>query len=465
MSRYGFPRATRSPRVLIVIENVSLARDHRARKQVDALLRAGYEVAVVGRRDPDNDRWRTEPGLRLYEYAPPPEAPGALGFALEYGYSLLAAAALVIRAAFDGGFAAIQVGHPPDIYSFVAGPLKLTGCAFVVDQRDLSPEVFQARYGRERGLIPWVLKRLERMSWRSADHIVCVNETLRRRIVDRGGIAPDRVTVVGNGPVLARTRGVAPDAVRKQGFPLMACWVGLMGPQDRVDLALVAIRELIMDLKRRDCLFVFIGDGEKLPSLHARARELGIEPWVLFTGWLDERECFSFLASADLGMDPNMQPEVTPVKCMEYMAFGLPVVAFDLPETRAMARDAAALAASGDASAFAEAIEALLGDPQAREVMGAKGRRNVEEHLAWDRQEATYLQVFAAALGSGSANRSPEPPQEVLGPDSAGVRQDLNIPCPQRDGIPPGLSAKIDDLLEELGDTGGLGGADFGQAR
>ena len=70
-------------RILVIIENVAYARDHRARKQVESLLRSGYRVGVISRRDPDNHRYRS-PGLRIYEYKAPPERPGLIGFALEY---------------------------------------------------------------------------------------------------------------------------------------------------------------------------------------------------------------------------------------------------------------------------------------------------------------------------------------------------------------------------------------------
>src|SRR4029077_14308671 len=84
-------------RILVIIENVAYARDHRARKQVESLLRSGYRVGVISRRDSENHRYRS-PGLHIYEYKAPPERPGLIGFALEYGYSLIAATALMVRA-------------------------------------------------------------------------------------------------------------------------------------------------------------------------------------------------------------------------------------------------------------------------------------------------------------------------------------------------------------------------------
>ena len=114
-----------------------------------------------------------------------------------------------------------------------------------------------------------------------------------------------------------------------------------MGPQDHMELAISAAAHCIHELGRDDTLFVFIGSGESLDAARKQAADLGLGDRVRFTGWLEEGRCFDYLATADLALDSNLQPEVTPVKGLEYMAHGLPFVAFDLEETRAMAASAA----------------------------------------------------------------------------------------------------------------------------
>lgn len=392
------PARRGSQRILVVIENVPLARDHRARKQVESLLRAGYQVSVISSRHAGNSLCHNHEGLRLYEYRAPREGSGKLAFVYEYAYSLLAALGLALKDFVTNGFAAIQAGHPPDIYFLLALPFKLTGRRFVVDQRDLSPEVYAARYQRDTGPLQFGLRMLERLSWQLADHVFCVNRSLQRVIVRRGKVPPDMVTVVGNGPILASTTPRRARIDLKQGRRFLACWVGLMGPQDHVDLALWAVHHLVRTLGRQDCQFAFIGDGEVLPELKRLAEELTITNWVTFTGWLDEQACFDYLATADLGLDSNLQPEVSPVKGMEYMAFGVPFVAFDLEETVTMAERAAVYVPSGNPLALARATDELLDDASRRAEMSRIGRSRVEEHLAWDRQSESYLEVYARLL-------------------------------------------------------------------
>jgi glycosyltransferase involved in cell wall biosynthesis len=90
---------------------------------------------------------------------------------------------------------------------------------------------------------------------------------------------------------------------------------------------------------------------------------------------------------------------------MEYMAFGLPFVAFDVAETRLVAADAAGLAPPGDVDAFAALIDGLLADPARRRALGAAGRSAVERSLAWEHQAERYLTVFEPATPARGRRR------------------------------------------------------------
>jgi len=87
---------------------------------------------------------------------------------------------------------------------------------------------------------------------------------------------------------------------------------------------------------------------------------------------------------------------------MEYMAFGLPVVAFDIDETRRLTADAALLAEPGDVADFARQLERLLANADLRKTMGEAARRRVETSVAWDHQATAYLSVFERAIGSST---------------------------------------------------------------
>ena len=383
------------PHILLVVENVALARDHRLQKQVASLHGHGYRVTVICRGDPGNE---CPAGVGLRTYRAPADGTGKLGFAWEYGYSFAMAAWLAAGVFRRDPFDAIQVSGTPDIYFALAAPYRLLGRPLVLDQRDLSPELYELRYGR-RGAGYRALRWLERRSYRAADQVITVNATLREVALTRGGLPPEAVTVVVNGPVLASTRRREPRPELKHGKPFLGCWLGHMGPQDRLDLALRAVGHLVHDIGRTDCHFAFVGDGEARTHAIRQAAQLGISDWVSFPGWAGQDEAFTYLSTADVGLEPNMEEIVSPVKGMEYMAFGLPFVAFDLTETRALAGEAAVYAQPVDVAGFAGLIDELLSDPVRRAELGLAGRRLVAERLAWDRQEDAYLGVYERLLG------------------------------------------------------------------
>jgi glycosyltransferase involved in cell wall biosynthesis len=391
------------PHVLLVVENVAIARDHRLQKQVSSLVAHGYRVTVICREDPGNNCFT---GARLHSYRAPADGASKLGFIWEYGYSFARAGWLAAKVFLTDRFDALQISGTPDIYFALGAPFQRLGRPLVLDQRDLSPELYELRYGRRDGAVYRTLRWFERRSYRAADHVITVNSSLERTAYDRGGLPPGTVTVVGNGPSLERTSRRAPRAELKHSRRFLCCWLGLMGPQDRLDLALRAIGYLVRVIGYTDCHFAFVGDGEARVASQHLADELGISDWVTFPGWADQEQAYTYLSTADLGLEPNMEDIVSPVKGMEYMAFGLPFVSFDLAETRALAGDAAAYVAPGDIHGFAQMIHALLGDPARRAEMGRAGRRLIEEHLAWDRQEAAYLAVYQRVLRRDSRKQA-----------------------------------------------------------
>jgi glycosyltransferase involved in cell wall biosynthesis len=381
--------------ILLVVENVALARDHRLQKQASSLRAHGYRVTVICRSDPGNRRF---PGITVRTYRAPADGTSMLGFVREYGYSFAMAGILAARVFLTDRFDAIQVSGTPDIYFAIAAPFRLLGRPLVLDQRDLSPELYALRYGRRGWAAYRSLCWLERRSYRAADQVITVNSVLAKAAYVRGALPPGTVTVVGNGPRLNSTYRRPPRPELKCGKTFLCCWLGLMGPQDRLDLALRAVDHLIHVIGRADCHFAFVGDGESKDLAERLAAQLGIANWVSFPGWANQEEAFTYLSTADLGLEPNLEEIVSPVKGMEYMAFALPFVSFDVAETRALAGGAAAYAPPGDVARFATLIDELLGDPGRRAELGRAGRRLVEDRLAWDRQEGAYLGVYDRLL-------------------------------------------------------------------
>lgn len=180
-----------------------------------------------------------------------------------------------------------------------------------------------------------------------------------------------------------------------------------MGPQDGVELALRAAHRIVREHGRSDIRFVFAGTGDILPGLEALATELGLQGAVEFPGWLDPEQVVALLRESDLGLEPNLEDFVSPVKAMEYMAYGLPVVAFDLHETRITVGGGGLFAPPGDVEAFADCIELLADDPATREKLGREGKEQVRTVCAWELQAERYVGLYRTLIGKEEGETLP----------------------------------------------------------
>ncbi len=102
---------------------------------------------------------------------------------------------------------------------------------------------------------------------------------------------------------------------------------------------------MVNELGRDDIAFTLIGSGDCFDELVALRDELGLAGHVEFTGRAPDELVARIMSTADVGLSPDPKNPLNDVstmnKTMEYMAFELPVVAFDLRETRVSAGDAA----------------------------------------------------------------------------------------------------------------------------
>jgi glycosyltransferase involved in cell wall biosynthesis len=397
----------RPPRVLIVVENVPVLRDRRVWQECRALVAAGYRVSVICPMAAGDPRVEYREGVAIYRYPPSPEASGTIGFLYEFAYSWVRTLLLSWKVLRREGFDVIQACNPPDTFFAIAWLYKPLRKRFVYDQHDLAPETYESRFERPSRALLWGLRLLERLTYRTADRVIATNASYREVALTRGGKAPEDVVVVRNGPDPQRMRRGPSRPELRDGRRHLCCYLGMMGPQDGVDLLVRAVAVLVHDLDRRDCSFVLLGDGDSHQQVRALVRELELEDYVTMPGFVADDQLGAYLSTADLGLCPeprNPLNEVsTLVKVMEYMAFELPVVAFDLKETRLSAGEAAVYVTPNEVKEFATAIAGLLDDADRRGAMARAGRRRVEEVLAWPLQAPVYVAVFDQLTGRAAA--------------------------------------------------------------
>ena len=187
----GAPVEVKS-RVLIIVQNLPVPFDRRVWLECQALISAGYRVAVVcpkGRGDP---AYEVIDSVELYKYRPYAPGGSKFSFVAEYAYSFLATAWTTLKARRSGRFAVIQACNPPDIFWPLALAFRaVEGTRFVFDHHDLCPELYESRFPGGAKLPYKGLLALERRTHRAADHVIATNDSYREIAMTRGGKSAD----------------------------------------------------------------------------------------------------------------------------------------------------------------------------------------------------------------------------------------------------------------------------------
>lgn len=394
------------PAVCLVVENLPVPLDRRVWKEACALRDAGYRVSVICPKGKGfSAGYEVLDGIEIYRHRAW-EASSAPGYLLEYSWALLAEFLLTLKVFARTRFRILQACNPPDTIFLIALFFKIFGVRFIFDQHDLGPELFEAKFGK-RGLLYGITRWTELCSFRVANTCIATNESFKDIAVARGGKDPERVFVVRNCPDLANFRRPQLQTTNKFGRSMVVTYVGFMGTQDGVDLLLESIEHIVKHENRQDTHFVLVGGGTVLSDLRAIIARKNLESYVTLTGQVSHDEVASYLSSADVGVAPDPKNDLNDnssmIKIFEYMAFGLPVVLFDLKEGRRTAGPAALYAVPNDPVDFANQVIKLLNCKELREQLGEQGRKRIEEKLNWEVEKASLIQAYETALPSNPA--------------------------------------------------------------
>jgi glycosyltransferase involved in cell wall biosynthesis len=389
-------------KVLIIVENNSVPFDSRVWKEACSLHENGYQVTVLSPEGKGHKkRYECVEGVHIYRHPMPREGNSPLGYVWEFSCALFWEFFFAWWIFLRRGFHVIQGCNPPDDIFMVALPFKLFGVKYIFDHHDANPELYLSKY-EKKGLLYRMQVLLEKLTYRYSDVVMATNCSYKNLAVTRGGLAPEDLFVVRNGPDLDTFKAVPQVPALKHGKPHLVGYVGTMSIQDGLDILLdVALH--IKNKGRRDVHFTCVGGGPGLPGLRQMVKEKGLEDTVNFTGRVPDQQLLEILSTADVCVNPDKPCEMnsisTMVKIMEYMALGKPIVQYDMKEGRFSAQEASLYSNNGNQVAdFADNILWLLEHPEERRKMGEFGRRRVETELAWKYSVENLLAAYEKAF-------------------------------------------------------------------
>lgn len=388
-------------KVLMIVENAPYPNDPRVRNEALALCGNGYEVTVLCPRDMGSVQgYEIGDGVRVYRHPQIKQRGTRGGYLWEYSCALFWEFVYTWWIWLRHGFQIIQGCNPPDTVFLIALPFKLLGVKYIFDHHDANPELYFSKYNK-KGFLYKALVVLEKLTFRFSDVVMATNASYKELALTRGGLAPEDVFIVRNGP--SETLGaVTPNPALKHGKRYLVGYVGNMDVQDGLDI-LLEVAERVKRMGRRDVHFTCVGGGPQLEPLREMARSKDLGEMVNFTGRVPDQDLLEILSTADVCVNPDkpcqMNDISTMIKIMEYMALGKPIVQFNFKEGRFSAQEASLYSNTGDhVNDFADKILWLLERPEERRRMGAFGRNRIEKELAWKYSVPNLLAAYERAL-------------------------------------------------------------------
>jgi PEP-CTERM/exosortase A-associated glycosyltransferase len=298
-----------------------------------------------------------------------------------------------------------RVARREQVHLIHGHSLFFCGLASVLAARSLGlPSIYEVRSltedtlvreggAAQRGILYRAYRLFDALTVRLATHVVTISQGLRHDLIERG-IAPDRITVVGNGVDVARQPPAPPPDPRIRanlGFPDCAFVLGYIGTlfnYESLDLAIDAVAALAPRLP--DLRLVIVGEGTARDSLDLRAAKLGLKERVRFVSRVPHEQVGTYYGLIDLFVLPRRRNRltdlVTPLKPLEIMARAKPLLASDcgghreliIPGENGLLYDACS--PSGLIDAIGDWYERRTELP----CVGARAREWVAAHRSWD---------------------------------------------------------------------------------
>jgi glycosyltransferase involved in cell wall biosynthesis len=266
-------------------------------------------------------------------------------------------------------------------------------------QGSLTGELFDHGTLPAAGPVRRLATAIERAIVRRPARLLASSSAFARELVERWGVPAERVIRLPDGVDAEVFRPGMPteDLRRRLGLAgrRVVVFLGVLTPYQGVDDLLAAWPAIVSAVP--DAHLLLMGYPNE-----ARYRELvgrrGLAGSVTVTGRIDYQEAPRYLALGDVAVSPKRSTSEGNGKLLNYMAMGLPTVAYDGPVAREALGEAGAFVPLGDVGALASTCAALLTDDRDRKLRGQGLRERAVAEFSWSALAGRLVDVYRACL-------------------------------------------------------------------
>ena len=383
-------------RRLLSIAMTNYPLDSRVRRQAEALVARGMTVDVICPWTQTLGGRRTIEGVHIHPVGTLERQGNELSpfeYIVRDVAFVVRAAARALRLQLRNRYDVVEVHTMPDYVVAAAVLPKLMGAKIVLDVHDLVPELYAAKYGVEvTSPIIRLITFVERCCIGFADHALAVHRPHLEALV-RHGNRRSKFSVVMN---LPDTRIFTRQVKNVSDRPFVLLYHGTVSRRHGLETAVRAVE--IARQTYDDIQLLIVGEGDDMGRLKDIVHARGLDDAVEIEGPRSIEELEPFFARASAGIVPILDDPFTrymlPVKLLEFVALGLPVISSETSTIRAYFDETmVAFVHPGDVAELAAKIVALRRDPNVGESLVRRADRFFDQY-SWARESGRYYNVI-----------------------------------------------------------------------
>lgn len=385
-----------SKRVCIVRQKY-YPQQRNLRRSAETLVKEGYEVDVICVGARGQKKRDTMNGVNIHRVYFSYHREKVFWYLFDYAAFFILASLKLAWLSLKKRYDVVEVHTMPDFLVFVTLFPRLLGSKVILYMFENTPLVFTSSFGvRPNHVIVRLLRFIEKISAGYAHSVIVSDGPLHKKEVESCGIPSTKITVVLNVPDDA-VFNLQPDCVAEDGNHFHLVVVSTIVKRYGIQTLIRATPLLLKDIP--EIKIDIIGGGEYRPTLEQMARDLKVDGYFNFTGFVSYENIPAYIARADVGVAPMIDDVGAPNKVFEYFSLGKATVASDLPGLTVIFDDSCILYYQpGNEEELAARILELYHRPEKRASLGRSAQAlYLKYHWPVMRQE--YLSVYQQLLG------------------------------------------------------------------
>jgi len=385
--------------------------DIRVRRKAEALVAAGYVVDVLALASPKAEaNAYVLNGVNVQTLSLGKQRGSLVRYAFEYGGFLVWCFFKLFSMMAVRRYSVIDINNLPDFLVFAAVWAKWRGAKVLFDMHEITPEFYISKYRmQEDALLVRMLKMAEKASFTFADHVLVINEPIKK-LLEARGLPAFKTTVLMNSvdQSLFESALTAPAKKESKGQFIMM-YHGTLTHIYGLDVAIEALARAQQQLPNAE--FWILGGGPEKPALEKLAVRLGVAGKVKFIGNVLPQEVPQWLSRCDIGVLPTRRDVFLDYsfsnKLSEYIIMGKGVICSRLNAIRHYFSDEAlTYFEPQDPTDLARQMVKLARDAELRERKARQAQQEYEP-INWSVMKARYLAVTDALSGVPASKAAP----------------------------------------------------------